>query len=124
MTRFFAWSAARGLEFAQISPIAVATYIEEMQSMYRAPTITAGDLRCRSQCELHLALCQLGIKPGTDKALEGDAHDDNRDSLTPCLRTRLRASCAWSGALGLTGGLNKASAVVPVPPAGARAPLG
>ena len=39
VTRFFAWCDARGLELAQISPIAVATYIEEMQSEYRAPTI-------------------------------------------------------------------------------------
>ena len=39
VTRFFAWCDARGLELAQISPIAVATYIEEMQSGYRAPTI-------------------------------------------------------------------------------------
>ena len=39
VTRFFTWCDARGLELAQISPIAVATYIEEMQSGYRAPTI-------------------------------------------------------------------------------------
>ena len=30
VTRFFAWCDARGLELAEISPIAVATYIEEM----------------------------------------------------------------------------------------------
>ena len=39
VTRFFAWCDARGLELAQISPFAVATYIEELQSVYRAPTI-------------------------------------------------------------------------------------
>ena len=39
VTRFFTWCDARGLALTQISPIAVATYIEEMQSMYRAPTI-------------------------------------------------------------------------------------
>ena len=39
VTRFFTWCDARGLELAQISPIAVATYIEEMQGQYRAPTI-------------------------------------------------------------------------------------
>ena len=39
VTRFFAWCDARGLELAQISPVAVATYIEEMQGGYRAPTI-------------------------------------------------------------------------------------
>ena len=37
--RFFTWCDARGLELAQISPIAVATYIEDMQGRYRAPTI-------------------------------------------------------------------------------------
>ncbi len=37
VTRFFAWCDARGLALAQISPIAVATYIEEMQRGYRAP---------------------------------------------------------------------------------------
>ena len=39
VTRFFTWCDARGLALTQLSPIAVATYIEEMQSMYRAPTI-------------------------------------------------------------------------------------
>ena len=39
VTRFFSWCDARGLALAQISPIAVATYIEEMQRGYRAPTI-------------------------------------------------------------------------------------
>ena len=39
VTRFFTWCDARGLALTQISPIAVATYIEEMQSLYRAPTI-------------------------------------------------------------------------------------
>ena len=39
VTRFFTWCDAHGLELEQISPIAVATYIEEMQRGYRAPTI-------------------------------------------------------------------------------------
>ena len=39
MTRFFTWCDARGIELAQLSPIAVATYIEEMHGRYRAPTI-------------------------------------------------------------------------------------
>ena len=39
VTRFFTWCDARGLELAQLSPIAVATYIDEMHGMYRAPTI-------------------------------------------------------------------------------------
>ena len=39
VTRFFTWCDARGLALAQLSPIAVATYIDEMQRGYRAPTI-------------------------------------------------------------------------------------
>ena len=39
VTRFFTWCDARGIELAQLSPIAVATYIDEMQRGYRAPTI-------------------------------------------------------------------------------------
>ena len=39
ITRFFTWCDARGLALAQISPIAVATYIDEMHGRYRAPTI-------------------------------------------------------------------------------------
>ena len=39
VTRFFTWCAARRLDLAQISPVAVATYIEEMHRGYRAPTI-------------------------------------------------------------------------------------
>ena len=39
VTRFFTWCDAHGLALAQISPIAVATYIDEMHGRYRAPTI-------------------------------------------------------------------------------------
>ena len=39
VTRFFTWCDARGLALEQISPIAVATYIDEMHGRYRAPTI-------------------------------------------------------------------------------------
>ena len=39
VTRFFTWCDARGLALTQLSPIAVATYIDEMHRMYRAPTI-------------------------------------------------------------------------------------
>ena len=39
VTRFFTWCDARGLALAQISPITVATYIDEMHGRYRAPTI-------------------------------------------------------------------------------------
>ena len=39
VTRFFTWCDARGIELAQISPIAVATYIDDIHGRYRAPTI-------------------------------------------------------------------------------------
>ena len=39
VTRFFTWCDARGLALTEISPIAVATYIEDIQGRYRAPTI-------------------------------------------------------------------------------------
>ena len=39
VTRFFTWCDARGLALTQISPIAVATYIEDIQGRYRAPSI-------------------------------------------------------------------------------------
>ena len=39
VTRFFTWCDARGLALAELSPIAVATYIDEMHGRYRAPTI-------------------------------------------------------------------------------------
>ena len=39
VTRFFTWCDARGIALTQISPIAVATYIDEMHGRYRAPTI-------------------------------------------------------------------------------------
>ena len=39
VTQFFNWCDERGLELDQISPIAVAAYVEELQGVYRAPTI-------------------------------------------------------------------------------------
>ena len=39
VTRFFTWCDAHGLELAQLSPVAVAAYIDEMHGRYRAPTI-------------------------------------------------------------------------------------
>ena len=37
VTRFFTWCDARGLALAQLSPIAVATYIDDMHGRYRPP---------------------------------------------------------------------------------------
>ena len=39
VTRFFTWCDAGGLALTQILPIAVATYIEDIQGRYRAPSI-------------------------------------------------------------------------------------
>ena len=39
VTRFFTWCDAHGLALTQISPIAVATYIEDIQGRYRAPSL-------------------------------------------------------------------------------------
>ena len=39
VTQFFTWCDERGLELYEISPVAVAAYVEELQGVYRAPTI-------------------------------------------------------------------------------------
>ena len=39
VTRFFTWCDERGFELDEISPVAVAAYVEELQGVYRAPTI-------------------------------------------------------------------------------------
>ena len=39
VTQFFTWCDERGLELDEISPVAIAAYIEELQGVYRAPTI-------------------------------------------------------------------------------------
>ena len=39
VTQFFNWCDDRGLELDQISAVAVAAYVEELQGVYRAPTI-------------------------------------------------------------------------------------
>ena len=39
VTRFFTWCDAGGLALTQMSPITVATYIEDIQGRYRAPSI-------------------------------------------------------------------------------------
>ena len=51
MTRFFTWCDARGLALAELSPIAVATYIEEMHGRYRAPTIKQHLAAIRRLCD-------------------------------------------------------------------------
>ena len=61
VTRFFAWCDARGLALTQISPIAVATYIDEMHGRYRAPTI-----------KQHLAAHPPPVRLAGDRT--GDAH--------------------------------------------------
>ena len=39
VTQFFNWCEERGLELDEITPVTVASYIEELQGVYRAPTI-------------------------------------------------------------------------------------
>ena len=39
VTRFLTWCDERGIELYQISPVAVGIYVEELQGVYRAPTI-------------------------------------------------------------------------------------
>ena len=39
VTRFLVWCDEQGLELYQISPVAVGIYVEELQGVYRAPTI-------------------------------------------------------------------------------------
>ena len=39
VTKFLTWCDERGLELYQISPVAVAIYVEELQGVYRTPTI-------------------------------------------------------------------------------------
>ena len=39
VTQFFTWCDDRGLELDEISPVAVAAYVEELQGVYRAATI-------------------------------------------------------------------------------------
>ena len=39
VTQFFNWCDEHGLELDQISAVAVAAYVEELQGVYRAPTI-------------------------------------------------------------------------------------
>ena len=39
VTQFFTWCDERGLELDQISAVDVAAYVEELQGVYRAPTI-------------------------------------------------------------------------------------
>ena len=39
VTQFFTWCDERGLELDEVSPVAVAAYVEELQGEYRAPTI-------------------------------------------------------------------------------------
>ena len=51
VTRFFTWCDARGRARTQISPIAVATYIDDMQGGYRAPSITQHLAAIRRLCE-------------------------------------------------------------------------
>ena len=84
VTRFFTWCDARGLELAQISPIAVATYIEEMQqSGYRAPTIKQHLAAIRRLCDWLVTGQVMPTNPAT--SVRGPTHVV-RTGKTPVLQ--------------------------------------
>ena len=79
VTQFFIWCDARGLALAELSPIAVATYIEEMHSRYRAPTI-----------KQHLAAIRRHARRGllpTGQALVAAAPGKRRQAPRPSRST-------------------------------------
>ena len=84
VTRFFTWCDARGLALAQISPIAVTTYIEEMQqSGYRAPTIKQHLAAIRRLCDWLVTGQVLPTNPAT--SVRGPTHVV-RTGKTPVLQ--------------------------------------
>ena len=83
VTRFFTWCDARGLALAQISPIAVATYIEEMQRGYRAPTIKQHLAAIRRLCDWLVTGQVIPTNPAT--SVRGPTHVV-RTGKTPVLQ--------------------------------------
>ena len=89
MTRFFTWCDARELALAELSPIAVATYIEEMQQRgYRAPTIKQGVVAriVTGPHEAHRQNSYLADAIRRWSAEGGHPIEDltAKDDLTPC----------------------------------------
>ena len=72
VTRFFTWCDARGLALAQISPIAVATYIDEMHGRYRAPTIKQHLAAIRRLCHWLVTGQVIPTNPAT--SVRGPTH--------------------------------------------------
>ena len=83
VTRFFTWCDARGLELAQISPIAVATYIDEMHGRYRAPTIKQHLAAIRRLCDWLVIGQVVPTNPAT--SVRGPTHVV-RTGKTPVLQ--------------------------------------
>ena len=73
VTRFFTWCDARGLELEQILPIAVATYIDEIQQRgYRAPTIKQHLAAIRRLCDWLVTGQVMPTNPAT--SVRGPKH--------------------------------------------------
>ena len=83
VTRFFTWCDARGLALAQISPIAVATYIDEMHGRYRAPTIKQHLAAIRRLCDWLVTGQVMPTNPAT--SVRGPTHVV-RTGKTPVLQ--------------------------------------
>ena len=84
VTRFFTWCDARGLALAELSPIAVATYIEEMQQRgYRAPTIKQHLAAIRRLCDWLVIGHVIPTNPAT--SVRGPTHVV-RTGKTPVLQ--------------------------------------
>ena len=83
VTRFFTWCDARGLALAQISPIAVATYIDEMHGRYRAPTIKQHLAAIRRLCDWLVTGQVIPTNPAT--SVRGPTHVV-RTGKTPVLQ--------------------------------------
>ena len=83
VTRFFTWCEAHGLALTQISPIAVATYIEEMHGRYRAPTIKQHLAAIRRLCDWLVTGQVMPTNPAT--SVRGPTHVV-RTGKTPVLQ--------------------------------------
>ena len=83
VTRFFTWCDAHGLALAQISPIAVATYIDEMHGRYRAPTIKQHLAGIRRLCDWLVTGQVIPTNPST--SVRGPTHVV-RTGKTPVLQ--------------------------------------
>ena len=80
VTRFFGWCEAHGLALAQISPIAVATYIDEMHGRYRAPTIKQHLAAIRRLFDWLVTGQVMPTNPATSGARADPRREDRQDA--------------------------------------------